>query len=476
MAPRTAWVIAAAAVATAAVAGMGRAAEPAPLCLDCITVRVGPPMVVRGPFPDELDNHFTALRLPDGTFRGFTANGATYAVDGPDVRAMGGVRRTVMEPVPGSDECGRWLNGVAEAGGRLYGFVHIESGCDYEKGETHKSMAVAVSNDDGLTWTDLGPMLAGADGAKPRTITGEGDCTVTPGGDGFLYAYCLRNRDWKTIVARAPADDPRPGNWRKYLDGQFSSDALGGDATAIGFLGTGSGYLRDLGRIATVTVDPWFRGLRLSLSADGVTFTDFAVPLLPVDAADWQRPAPTGLMAYATLIDPDDATAVLGSRFLLAYIYVPPGKDFADRYLVFQEVRLAVGAGPAAVPAAVALARWRSGTAFATGTTPVVDPAFRLDRTLGSLLTAAGEAEGTVALSECVAADAGRPGSFLAPAGRCGAGARAVATAGWAFAGERPGTRALYACVAGETRFASDAADCEGLGTPEFRLGYVLDP
>lgn len=458
-------------------AGPARAASPEPLCLDCVSIRTGPPMVVRGPFPDELDNHFATLRLPDGSFRGFTANGATYAVDGPDIRAMGGPRRVVLEPgPPGSPaECGRWLNGVVRAGGRLYGLVHLESACDYDKGETHKAMAIAVSDDDGLTWTDLGPMLSGTDRPAPGTITGEGDCTMTPGGDGFLYAYCLRNRDWQTIVARAPADDPRPGNWRKYRDGRFDSDALGGEATAIGFLGTGSGYFPDLGRVATVTVDPWFKGLRLSLSADHVSFTDLPDPILPIDAAEWQRPADTGLIAYAGLVNPADGTNVLGRDFLLAYVYIPPGKDFADRTLVFQAVRLAVEPTPEAARAGVALARWvdPASARTVTGTTPVVDPAFRLDRTLGYLLTGAGE--GTVALAECVGVGAS-PDNKIAPAGECGPGYRAVATAGWAYGDARPGTRPLYACRAGSgTRFASNAADCEGLGEPEFRLGYVLN-
>ena len=64
-------------------------AEGAP-CADCLTVRVGPPVVVRGPFPDELDATFTALKLADGTFRGFSANGATYAIDGASLPELSG--------------------------------------------------------------------------------------------------------------------------------------------------------------------------------------------------------------------------------------------------------------------------------------------------------------------------------------------------------------------------------------------------
>ena len=72
---------------------------------------------------------------------------------------MGGPRRTVLEPgAQGSvNECGRWLTSTARSGGTLIGMVHQESICDYgPQGQTNKSMAIAVSSDEGLTWTDIG--------------------------------------------------------------------------------------------------------------------------------------------------------------------------------------------------------------------------------------------------------------------------------------------------------------------------------
>src|SRR5690606_27799756 len=157
--------------------------------------------------------------------------------------------------------------------------VHQESICNYGPGgQTHKSMAIATSVDDGLTWTDLGTVITGTDSPRPGSTTGEGDCTMVDGRDGYLYAYCLRNSDWQTIVARAPASDPT--DWRKYYEGGWSQPGLGGEATAIGFIGPGAGYLHDRGWVATVTTDPWFEGLRLSLSKDKVTFVDLDEPLL----------------------------------------------------------------------------------------------------------------------------------------------------------------------------------------------------
>lgn len=55
---------------------------PASAANDKIRVRVGTPLVARGPAGDIADNWFTEIRLPDGRFRGFTAAGVTWAVDG----------------------------------------------------------------------------------------------------------------------------------------------------------------------------------------------------------------------------------------------------------------------------------------------------------------------------------------------------------------------------------------------------------
>src|SRR5690606_40435537 len=97
------------------IASMAVATPASEICADCLSVRVGPPMVVRGPFPDELDAAFTAIRLPDGRFRGFSANGITYAVDGSDIADMSGPRRAVLQAgAPGSiNDCGSWQIGRA---------------------------------------------------------------------------------------------------------------------------------------------------------------------------------------------------------------------------------------------------------------------------------------------------------------------------------------------------------------------------
>lgn len=451
------------------------------LCVECLRVRVGPPVVIRGPFPDELDAPFTALKLPDGSFRGFSANGATYAIEGPSLSDMAGARQPVLEAgAPGSiNDCGRWLTSTVRVDDKVLGLVHQERACDYNQGRTDKSMAIAISSDDGLTWTDLGTVITGNDSPQPNRITGEGDCTMVDGLDGYLYAYCLRNSDWQTIVARAPASDPT--DWHKYYEGAWNEPGLGGKATAIGFLGPGAGYLLEQGWVAALATDQWFGGLRLSLSKDKVTFVDLGEPLLTIDDSNWNRPADTDLIAYATILNPDDGSNAVDQQFLLSYSYVPPGKGFESRYLVHHEVSLAVEDDPPAVQVGMALTRWLDPgrRIYVTSSGPLTGDrlGFRRDAIVAYLLTRAPDGVVSTKFEECSSDWAGHLDHMLAEDGSCEAqGYNRERTAGWLFAAEQPGTVPVYRCYDEEARthFASSAQDCEGLGSMEFLLGYGL--
>ena len=466
----------------------GAAAAPAQanseICVECLVVRVGPAVVVRGPFPDELDASFSALKLADGSFRGFSANGATYAIDGATIWDMGGPRRAVLEPgAPGSvNECGRWLTSTTRSGGTLIGMVHQESICDYgPQGQTDKSMAIAVSSDEGLTWTDMGTVITGSDEPRPGTTSGEGDCTMHDGLDGNLYAYCLRNSDWQTIEARAPASEPT--EWRKYFEGGWSEAGLDGKATAIGFVGTGAGYLQERGWVAAVATDPWFGGVRLSLSGDKVSFVDLDEPLLAIDGSDWNRPADTDLIAYGTLMNPETGSSAVDADFLLSYVYVPSGEGFESRYLVYHEVSLSVADEPPAAQVGVALTRWSNPEmqSYVTSTGPLTGDriGFQRDEIVAYLLTRAPEGIASIKFAECSRDLSGHLDHLLADEGSCSPeGYARERTAGWLYAAEQPGAVPVYRCVQPETRahFASSAPDCEGLGTRKFLLGYGLAP
>lgn len=469
----------------ALVAGLAVLSSPATvgaeICTDCIKVRVGTPHVVRGPFPDELDAPFSALRLGSGLFRGFTSNGSTYAIEAPTLLDMKGPRREVLSAgAPGSvNDCGRWLTSLARAEGTLVGLVHQEQDCNYNQGRTRKTMAVATSADDGLTWTDLGTVISGRDGHVTSGITGEGDCTMVDGLDGFLYAYCLRNSDWQTIVARADPTDLT--QWWKYLDGQWTEPGLGGNATAIGFLGPGAALLRDQQWVATFATDPWFGGLRLSLSADKVKFHDLDEPLLTIDASDWDRPNDTDLIAYGTALDPHTGSNDVGSDFILSYIYIPPGLGFESRYLVHHPVSLEMTDRETEVQVGMALTRWTSADQQSHITTTGPLWGDRIDGARAELvaymMTRAPDGEASIKLSECRG-----PGSttnvMIFDKGSCKAeGFAWERTSGWLYAKEQDGTVPVYRCSSAEgALFASNATDCDGLGARQFLIGYGIAP
>ena len=133
-------------------------AQPQELCAECLAIRLGPPKIVRGPTGMESDAPFVVIKLRNGQFRGFTSNHAHLCDRRRVAGDMGGPKRVVMQPGRKGtlSECGNWITGVVPDGDRLVGLVHGESDCDYDKGHTHKAMAIATSADEGLTWNILG--------------------------------------------------------------------------------------------------------------------------------------------------------------------------------------------------------------------------------------------------------------------------------------------------------------------------------
>ena len=202
--------------ASFAIVRLAVAADGTPPCLQCITVRLEHPVVVRGPSDHEPDAPISVIKLPDGNFRGFIGGGTTVAVDGATPVALSGPALTVLKPGPqgSQSDCGRWITTAMQGLGVLYGLIHNETRCNDPKG-TYQWMSIAQSRDYGLTWNILGPIITDeeADMARPQS---EGDCTAVDGHDGYWYAYCMRRRDNKAIVARAPIENPVPGQWMKW--------------------------------------------------------------------------------------------------------------------------------------------------------------------------------------------------------------------------------------------------------------------
>lgn len=472
----------AAMLAAAAATLHGSAAAPADgsPCETCIRIRVGVPTVVRGPAADIADNHFSEIALPNGRFRGFDAHNDTRAIDGNSPMDMSGAAREVLRPGPpgSTDACGQWLNHAERHGAALLGFIHAETACNYSIGQTHMSMALSTSSDDGLTWHDLGQIITGTDSPTARKNTGEGSCTAVDGRDDFYYLYCFRPRDGGLIVARAPVTDPGPGQWKKYFEGRWDQPGLGGQATRL-MNGSGVAVARwsTSGELALTGWVPG--GLGLFLTRDHVTLKAVPEPILVLDPGVWQRPAPSEVVTYQALLDAGNGGNQLSNKWLLTYAYWPPGGGHADKYLVMRPIEVARSDKPVAPQVGVALARWYNSGLHdrwsTTGPVPGNGSAYRLEARSGYLMTIAGTA--TVELEDCVSQRPGHPDHLLAAKGFCEAHAyQRLRTAGWVYAQAQPGTVALYQCYNAheQSHFASNAADCEKLGENERLLGYAL--
>jgi hypothetical protein len=452
-------------------------------CLACISIRVGLPHVVRGPAADIADNHFTELRLPNGSFRGFDAHSDTRAIDGRSPSDMGGPERTVLRPgQPGTyDSCGQWLNHVELAGTTVLGFIHSETACHYQANfQTHMSTSLGVSADYGLTWKSYGQILTGTDMPTANKPTGEGSCSTVNGQDGYYYAYCFRNRDGALIVARAPVSNPGPGNWVKFFGGKWDQPGLGGDAPR---LMTGSGVSSALWTTTgEMVLTGWVRGgLGLFLSSDHTTLTPLPEPLLAVDPGEWKRPAPSELIFYPVILDDKTGANQLSNSWMLAYAYFQPNEGGNQKYLVFRDVAVSISNAPVSPQIGVLLARWYNAALHdrwsTTAAVPGNDATYKLEARSGYLMTSAPAGQPSAELEDCVSAQGGHPDHLLAQKGFCEAHSyQRLRTAGWVFARQQTNTQPLYQCYsdAEHSHFAANRPDCDGKGRMETLLGYDL--
>jgi len=460
-------------------------------CHECISIRVGLPRVARGPAADIADNTFSELQLPNGRFRGFDAHGDTRAIDGAQPWDMGGPARMVMTPgKPGSnDSCGQWIQHVELTGNTVLAFVHDETACRYQAGQTHKSMSLAVSKDYGLTWKDLGQVITGTDAPTANKNTGEGDCTFVNGHDGYYYAYCGRPRDHAAIALRAPVSNPGPGRWMKFYQGEWSQPGLGGDATNLNLtlskgqsLNTSAAYWTTTGEtILTGNQDSSNKGVYFS--SDHKTFTDLKEPLLVLDPGIWKRPDPSEVVGYAVILDAKTGSNQLSNSWMLTYAYWPPYEGSDKKLLVFRDVDVTLSDKPVTPQVGVLLARWYNSALHDRWSTtaaapPVNGSAYKLETTLGYVMTVA-KAGGkpSVKVEDCVSPWPGHPDHMLETAGACEAGHyQRLRTAGWVYSSPQENSIPLYRCYNDQdhSHFASNQQDCEKIGKMERLLGYAL--
>ncbi len=462
-------------------------------CLKCLRVVVSQPIVLRGPYGDELDAPVSVIRTEEGKYRLFSANNNSFAADSTApwvwendrVLVLGKGRKGT------STECGRWINSVLRREDVLDGFVHQEEACNYAARQTHKTMGYAVSRDEGLTWDYSGPIIQGTEPPKPGKNTGEGDCTMVDGQDGHVYAYCLRARDWRNIVARAPKDDPGPGAWLKYYEGAWSEPGILGNATALGRIGTSSAYLPSIGQTLLIAIDAKLGGAKLSFAGDHVSFQSMPEPVALAPMPDWSRRSFTEILAYASLHDIETGDNVIAAepdgtiRIRLLQVYVEPGGAHNQRYLVSRDLVLTPTEEEQAIQVAIPLTRWkeRASDRRRTTTAPVVQGEIRYDPevSLGYLMTRPPDGASSE-LIECVSDSRGHRDYLVTGVGtnECIAtnmqhGYREARTAGWISREAGPGRKPLYRCYSAEQRyhFVSNDPSCEGHGGMEWLLGYA---
>ncbi len=347
-----------------------------------------------------------------------------------------------------------------------------------------KSMSLAVSENDGLSWRRLGQIITGTESVIPGKIAGVGDCDAVDSKDGYYYTYCWWNaHPGGVIVARAPVTNPSPNNWKKYFNGSWNEPGLGGDATKLDVGGQTAARLLTTGETMIFGNVPG--GYGLYFSQDHVNFTALPVPVLPGDNGSWHRPDPHGFVAYPSLLDASTGTNQLGDHWLLAYMYVQPNEGMNKRYLVFRPVDVSVSNSPVSPQGGILLARWYNPqTHDRWSTTAAVPPTngsdYKLEAKSGYLITAADPTQPTVEIEDCLS----QPGQPLVhllikktPEGKVceHAGYQRSRTAGFVYTAPQPGTQPLYSCSDPDgSHFSANSQDCDHLGKQEALLGYDL--
>ena len=451
-----------------------------------LRVRVGVPLVARGPAPDIADASFTAIQLPNGKFRGFTAAGTTWAIDGNHPYDMGGAAVAVLKAGPPNttDSCGQWLVHVELEGKTLFGWNHNETACNYAKyGQTHASMTLASSSDYGHTWKIEGLIISSTDPPKDGKETGDSCSNVVRGQDGYDYAYCAHNggHSWDggyTFAARAPSSDPGPGKWKKYFNGAWSEPGVGGKASTID--GAGSAWWNTTGETTGLN---WVKGgIGLIESQDHLHFkTILAQPLLLTEPGDWSRKNGLELVSYADLIDAKTGLNQLDDHWLLTYMYLNPGENFGKRYLIFRPVDISWSRSPGEPQVGEMLTHWYDAAQHDHWATIAPVPgnysAYRLVAQLGYMMTAPDPAKSSVELEECISKWPGHPDRILIQKDVCEKNDyQRLRSAGFVYSAAQPNTQPLYRCYseAEHSHFASNSEDCNKMGKREALLGYDL--
>lgn len=468
----------------------------------CLTFRVGPAFRVTGPNV-YADAPFFAYNTGSG-IRGYVSNSSTYRLEGPDMEHLTpNYSSPVIGAGPGGsnggnfDGCGAWLMSVEQDGSIFRGWYHAEKQCDYTNGgQTHKSAAYAQSS-DGLTFSKINypnnQVLTGTASniPTPGKQTGEGDISVVKFGSYYYMYYAIQqNPDLsRNGVAQATiASGGVPGAWLKYYNGSFSQPGIGGVSTSVGFLGSSGqanlfqypGYstkVAFIGGDAGVT-DSQRKGLKLSFSDDGIHFTSLSEPLF-LSSEYWGAPPnPSEHVAYPSIVGLTGGKTWGTSGFYLFYMYIEPGGNTGQRFLVRRKVDVLDNAVQGAPRVKVALTRYYSSSRVDHWTTTAMVPDAYLSvvKSYGYVFTR--PQPGMIELKDCYI-PSWDDHMISNSATECTASnVKTLRTIGWVWSSPQPGTVPLYRCYwqSATNHYVSFNSNCDSTGpdmVTEFILGYV---
>lgn len=188
-------------------------------------------------YPFSPDGHISYFKSGN-QFQMYWPGDPSFRSIGDDLFDMN-YARAVLFPGDKStfDNGGAWLYSVFPQGdNHLIGFYHAEDHEFKNDPASHfiawKSIALATSDDNGITWKKQGQIIRSSK-SKPADPAWGGN------GD-FCVVWDFANTRWvcfyqEHYLCMAISSDPdgKPGTWKKYFQGSFSEPGLGGRNSAI---------------------------------------------------------------------------------------------------------------------------------------------------------------------------------------------------------------------------------------------------
>jgi len=234
-------------------------------------------------------------------------------------------------PSNGYNDGGSWLMSVHRHNGdTLIGFYHGESHWYPRDGNftAWKSICVAYSFDNGYTWEDQGPIVT-SNTPKPETRRwgGAGDCCVIWDPVNNRWNCYHQEHNIRLAVSYDPLG--APGTWKKYYDGDFNEEGLGGMSTPISNLSNVGGanpsvHWNTFYEKWVMTYHGWDGGIYITLSSDGVIWE---YPKKIISKQSYNR-------WYPTIIGETDTKAGRLARLYYAE-FNSSGRNMAARDILF---------------------------------------------------------------------------------------------------------------------------------------------